>query len=123
MPRAFAVCVVEDDAPLREGIGSYLRSFDLSVELYGSAEAFLREGAAGRAACVVTDIQLPGISGVELATSLSAIGCRAPIIIMTARTDAVTEAAALAVSPAGLLRKPFAMSDLYRQIETLLQPG
>ena len=114
------IAIVEDDDSLRPALVGLVRSLGYAGEGFGSAEAFLDAGAQHRAACLVTDLQLPGKSGLELKEGLAAAGCTLPVIMITARAEAVIEAKALACGALCLLRKPFDADALIAAIERAL---
>jgi len=85
--RPYTVAVVEDDSNMRRSIQRLLSAQGFAVEGFPSAEAFLSRGADSRVACLVLDIHLPGMSGVELRRRLTAAGSSLPVIFMTAIDD------------------------------------
>ena len=103
------IAIVEDDDSLRPALVGLVRSMGYDGEGYGSAEAFLEEDAGTRANCVVSDFQLPGIDGLDLAGLLRKI---VPVIIVTARTERTIDERATANGVLCLLRKPFEADDL-----------
>jgi FixJ family two-component response regulator len=106
------VAIVEDDASMLKGLARLLGAHGFATEVYTSAEAFLAGAAASEAGCLVLDINLGGISGIELRHRLAAAGSRLPVILMTAiDSDAVQKAAAQAACIA-YLRKPFSSRQL-----------
>lgn len=114
------VSVVEDDDSLRSALVGLLDSLGYGVRAFASAEAFLAD-AAGRAAdCIVTDIHMPGWSGIELKQHLDDIGERTPVIMLTGRTDPAILARARASGAVCVLQKPFQEADLVRCIEGVL---
>lgn len=105
------IAIVEDDESLRRALVGLLRSMAHEARGFGSAEAFLASGD-GPSACVITDVQLPGMSGIELTRSLRRRGDPVPVIMITAQD---IDELAPQVRDAGtlcLLRKPFEMQDL-----------
>ena len=106
------VGIVDDDESVRAGTASLLRAAGYVTETFASADAFLRSGDPHRFVCVVADIQMPGISGIELANRLGRDARPVPVILVTARTEADVLAQAGASSAAGVLRKPFAADRL-----------
>jgi FixJ family two-component response regulator len=101
------VAVVDDDEAVREALANLLASLDLGVAAFASAEEFLAAPARLTAACLITDVQMPGMSGIDLQRHLAASGNRMPIILITAfplehlRRQAEEEGAV------GFLTKPF----------------
>jgi FixJ family two-component response regulator len=101
------VAIVEDDPEMREATAALLLAFGYGTETFGSAEAFLIAAATSQASCLVTDIQLGDISGVELVHQLAADGYKYPTIFMTALDDAWMRSKVAAVGGLALLTKPF----------------
>lgn len=99
-----------------------LDSLGYRVKAYASAEAFLEDAEAGGAACIITDIQMPGLSGIELKQHLDGAGVRTPVIMVTARTEPALHARARASGAACVLQKPFQEAELVRCIEGVLTP-
>jgi FixJ family two-component response regulator len=101
------VVVVEDDAGLRGAFEKVLGAGGFAVDAFESAEALLESGAADGAGCVILDIRLPGISGLELYRRLTARGEAAPVIFITAYDDPAVRAEAGRLRAAAYLVKPF----------------
>ncbi len=114
------VSVIDDDASLRRAIMSLVRSAGYAVSGHASAEAFLASGEPGRSACVITDIQMPGMSGIDLKVELDNRVLGTPVIMITARTEAPLLAEARASGAACLLRKPFEAATLMACLERAL---
>jgi FixJ family two-component response regulator len=120
VPAPPLIAIIEDDDSLRPALIGLVRSLGYEAEGFASAEAFLDAGAQHRAACLVTDLQLPGLGGLELKTMLAASGCVLPAIVITARGEAALEKRALACGALCLLRKPFEADALIAAIERAL---
>lgn len=116
-----AICIIDDDESLRYALVGLLRSHGYNVSGYVSGDAFLAAGA--RTDCIVTDIHMPGLSGIELKEELARRGDRTPVIMITARAEAGLEGRARACGAACFLRKPFDAGDLIRCIESALTSG
>jgi FixJ family two-component response regulator len=114
--RRNVVVVVDDDLGMRGSIATLLCSFGYSVELFASGEAFLEAAAQSGAICLILDIQLGDISGLELGRQLAAAGCKIPIIFMTGLDDETIHAQALEFGCAAYLRKPFSADLLVTAI-------
>jgi FixJ family two-component response regulator len=97
-----------------------VRSLGHQASGFASAEDFLAADQAGRSAAIVTDIQMPGLSGIELKERLSASGCAAPVIMITARSEAGLQERALASGALCVLKKPFAAEALIECLERAL---
>src|SRR5262249_40433732 len=115
------ISVVDDDEPVRSGTASLLRAAGYATESFGSAEEFLESGDHHRFACVVADIQMPGMSGIELANRLGRGEPPTPVILMTARTEGEVLADAAASSAACLLRKPFTADRLLECLRSAMR--
>ena len=113
------ISVIDDDESLRDALVGLLRSHGYKADGYPTAEAFL--DAAQTTNCIVTDIQMPGISGIELKEELSRRGDHTPVIMITARPDPNLETRARASGAACFLRKPFDAGDLVACIESALR--
>ena len=120
MPAIPLIAIVEDDESLRPALIGLVRSLGYAGEGFDSAEAFLDAGAQHRAACLVTDVQLPGQSGLELKARLAEAGCALPVVMITARAEPQVEERALACGALCLLRKPFEAAALIAAIERAL---
>ena len=101
------VVVVEDDAPSRNALGRLLRAGGFEPALFESAEAFLKSDRFSNTDCVITDVQMPGTTGIELQGRLIADGHRVPVIFITAFPEMRARAQALAAGAIGFLAKPF----------------
>jgi FixJ family two-component response regulator len=110
------VAIVDDDPAIRKASQSLLATFGYATYTYDSAEAFLRVAAASKANCVVIDIQLGDISGVELGRRLLESGFRIPIIFMTAVDDDTIRDQAMQLGCVAYLRKPFGADLLIEAI-------
>jgi FixJ family two-component response regulator len=117
VPNNLLVCVVDDDESVRAGTASLLRSAGYITESFGTAEAFLESEARRRCMCVVADIQMPGMSGIDLASELGRDQPYAPVILMTARTEREILASAASCNAVCLLRKPFNADQLLECVQ------
>jgi FixJ family two-component response regulator len=107
-----SIAVVDDDQSLRTALVRLVRSLGYDVRAFASAEELLQSDAVGQLACVVSDIHMPGMSGIDLVRHLSKLQCTVPVILITARTEPGLEAAAAASGAVCFLRKPFEASML-----------
>jgi FixJ family two-component response regulator len=101
------VAIVDDDPGMRIATENLLSSFGYDTESFDSAEAFLNATATSEATCLLVDVQLGDISGVELALQLAAVGLKYPIIFMTALDDDRIRSKAEATGAIAYLSKPF----------------
>src|SRR5262249_35776607 len=110
------VAVVDDDPGMRGALKNFLSSFEYAVHVFDSAEAFLRTAAGSKADCLIIDVQLPGISGIQLACELSKAGFTFPVIFMTAVDDDSIRHQATRLGCVAYLRKPFGSDLLIKAI-------
>jgi FixJ family two-component response regulator len=101
------VSIVDDDESLRRSVRNLLTSVGFRVETFASAEAFLESAHRGNTGCVVLDLRMPGMSGLDLLRHLAATGPRIPVIILTAHSDDEACRRALQAGAVAFLGKPF----------------
>lgn len=101
------VAIVDDDAAVRVALEGLLRSAGLSARTFASAEEFIGSGQQFQTACLIADIRMPGMSGLELQAKLNAEHCRIPIVFITAHGDAQMRMQALRAGAVEFLAKPF----------------
>jgi FixJ family two-component response regulator len=114
------VAIIDDDPEMRNAAARLLSAFGYGTEAFDSAEAFLIAAATSKAACLVVDIQLGDISGVELGRQLAAIGFKFPIIFMTGCDDDVTRNQAMQLGCIAYLTKPFTADSLIAGITSAI---
>jgi FixJ family two-component response regulator len=117
-----SVAVIDDDSPFRTALVESLCSFGYRVRGFASAEEFLAADLESLCDCIITDIQMPGMSGLELQRHLAANGSKVPVIMITARPEEGLEAKVAASGAACLLRKPFGSDDLIGWLKKLVNP-
>ena len=117
---AKVVAIVDDDASVRVSTRRLLRWSGLRAEAFGSAEEFLRSEFLGQTSCLVLDVRMPGMDGLELQRRLTEIGQRIPIVFLSARASEEEEKRALRAGAAGFLRKPVSKEALLSAIESVL---
>src|SRR6478736_1041063 len=100
------VFVIDDDASVRESLKSLFESVGLHVELFGSADAFLRSERPDVACCLVLDVRLPGLSGIEFQSELAKAGTDLPIIFLTGHGDIPMTVQAMKAGAVEFLTKP-----------------
>jgi CheY-like chemotaxis protein len=110
------IAIIDDDPDVLEGLNLMLSSFGYRPALFASAEEFLSAAATSDAACLVVDIQLGGISGVQLGRRLSAKGLTFPMIFMTGSRDELHRRQAMELGCTTFLRKPFSADRLIEAI-------
>lgn len=114
------IAIIDDDASLRLALVGLVRSLGYRATGFGSAEEFLAADSASQSACIVTDIQMPGLSGIELKLKLNQDGNPAPVIMITARTEQGLRDRAFASGAVCVLQKPFAAETLIACLEKAL---
>ena len=117
MSRDLEIAVIDDDQSFRIALVESLSSLGYGADGYASAEDYIGSTGGKSFDCVVTDIHMPGISGLDLMKRLAAGGSTTPVVLITARSDTNLEARAAAAGAACLLRKPFEINDLIECIE------
>ncbi|HNN86970.1 MAG TPA: response regulator FixJ [Pseudomonadales bacterium] len=116
-----AVFVVDDDDAVRESLAFLLKSVGLRVESFASAQDFLKQYNAARAGCLVLDIRMPGMSGLELQDKLSQMGSMLPIIFITGHGDVPMAVKAIKAGAADFVQKPFRDQELIDRIREVLE--
>src|SRR5213594_4186277 len=111
------VFVVDDDASVREGLGSLIRSAGLRVETFASAQEFLARPRADVPSCLVLDVQLPGLSGLDLQQELAKADIQIPIVFLTGHGDIPMSVRAIKAGALEFLTKPFNDEDLLDAIQ------
>jgi len=114
------VSVVDDDSSLRRSLGNLLTSVGLRVETFESAQAFLDSGSRSHTACLVLDLRMPGIGGLDLLRRLGASGSRIPVIILTAHGDDDTRQRSLQAGAVAFLEKPVKGAALLAAVRSAL---
>ncbi len=115
------IAVIDDDASVRAATNNLLRSHGYIVHAFASAEEFLRSTQLHDTSCVIADVQMPTMSGLDLLTLLRAQGYRAPFIFITAFPDESVRARALKAGAICFLAKPFAGPTLIKCLNTALE--
>jgi FixJ family two-component response regulator len=106
------VYVIDDDAGLRDGIRALLRSVDIAVETFHSAREFLRSKRPDIPGCLILDVRLPGMSGLDFQTELGKLGIDLPVVFITAHADVPMSVRAMKAGAVEFLCKPFREQDL-----------
>ena len=114
------VHVIDDDDALRDSVRLFLVNEGLNVRTYASATEFLSALEDGPVGCVVTDIRMPGMSGMELLSHLSARSLSVPVIVVTGHADVPLAVRAMKQGAVDLLEKPFRADDLIDAIRNAL---
>jgi len=116
--RPSLIAVVEDDPSVRVAVQGVLKSAGFSVESFASAEEFLASGQQYDSACIITDLQMPGMSGLELQERLNEDGSQLPIIFISAFGDEQVRTRALKAGALDFLGKPFDDDVLIELVRT-----
>jgi FixJ family two-component response regulator len=101
------ISIVDDDASVREAMKGLVRSLGYDAAAFGSAEEFLDSDRLRETACLITDVQMPGRSGLELQDYLTENGHTMPVIVVTALAEEAIRGRALLAGAFGFFRKPF----------------
>lgn len=120
LPKIAIVSVVDDDESVRVSLAALVRSLGHVAHDFASAENFLASGELENTDCLITDVQMPGMSGLDLQQAIIARGARIPMIFITAFPEERLRAQVLAAGALGLLAKPYDGDVLVKLIETAL---
>jgi FixJ family two-component response regulator len=123
MPNALLVSVVEDDQFFRESMKRLMRSLGYAVEVFPSAADFLASSRLVETACLIADVQMPGMTGAELHRHLTDLGFAIPTILVTGHHDDNARVRALNEGVACYLRKPIDEKHLMRCLRAALHSG
>jgi FixJ family two-component response regulator len=115
------ISVVDDDESVRESLPDLLKECGFEACAFSSAQEFLASGCVSRTGCLILDIAMPGISGLDLQRELQLQGHKVPIIFITAQTDGAVRARAFEQGAVRVLLKPFNDTDLLAAVEAALQ--
>ena len=114
------IAIVDDDEPLREALGSVIKAAGLSPRTFASAEDFLACDDYDQLACLILDVRLPGMSGIELQKQLNQINPRLPIVFVTAHGDSSLRDSLIRAGAAAFLSKPVRSDALLKEIRKAL---
>ena len=117
------IAIVDDDDLMRNALQGLLKSVGLQAQAFASAEEFLQSGEQRQTACLIADIRMPGMSGLELQAKLNAERCRIPTIFITAHGDAKMRMQALRAGAVEFLAKPFDDEVLLGNVRAALENG
>jgi len=123
MPGVPLIAIIDDDNALRKSLDNLLRSVGFRTLGFASAEAFLSSNHIHDTTCLILDVRLPGMHGLELQRQLVAAHWGMPIIFVTAYADDAVRARALAAGAVAFLYKPCREEDLLHAIEVALKPA
>ena len=120
MPGSSVVHVIDDDEALRESLAFLLGTARLEVRAYESATAFLDALARAEPGCIITDVRMPGISGVELLRRLKSLEAAFPVIVITGHGDVPLAVEAMKLGAVDFLEKPFEDDALIAAVQSAL---
>jgi FixJ family two-component response regulator len=120
MNDGIVITIVDDDESLRKAIKRLINAVGLGVEDFASAEDFMYSDRSQDAACLILDVQLPGMNGLELQRQLLTSDCRVPIIFISAKDDGQARERALEAGAVDFLQKPFSEDTLFNAINSAL---
>jgi len=123
MTQQTIIAIVDDDEAVRSSIGRLLRSLGFAAVDFPSAEEFLKSGLAASISCVITDVRMPGMSGIELQRELLVKNSNVPVVFMTAFAEERIKDRAISAGARGFLTKPVAERTLIDCINAALQPA
>ena len=117
------ISVVDDDESIRRSTKLLIESFGYRAAVFESAEIFLRSRQLYDTSCLIVDIHMPGINGLQLQSQLAAEGCSIPIILITAYGNTESRRPAMQAGAVAFLDKPFSDEQLLKSIRTALTFG
>ncbi len=115
------ISIIDDDESVRAATASLVRSLGFETSTFDSAEAFLQSPQSADSSCVISDVQMPGMTGIELQAELEAAGNRVPIIFITAFPEERIRRRAMAAGAICFLSKPFEGSEMIECINRALR--
>jgi FixJ family two-component response regulator len=115
------ISIIDDDLLVRESTADLISSLGHEALTFGSGEQFLASGRLKETACIITDLHMPGLNGLDLQSRLLAEGHRTPIIFITAYPKDAARSRAFNAGAVAFLTKPFEESALIRSLETALE--
>ena len=115
------VAIVDDDASVRQSTRRLIRSFGYRAEAYGSGDEFLSSAGAAEAACLVLDVRMPGVDGLDVQRRLAERDARIPIVFLTGRASDAEERRAWDAGAVAFLRKPVGRATLLQALQKVLQ--
>jgi FixJ family two-component response regulator len=115
------ISIIDDDALARDGIRELVESLGYKAASFSSAEHFLTSSAMAETTCLITDVQMPGLSGLELQEALRSQGHRTPVILMTAYPNESRRNRAIAGGAVGFLSKPFDDTSLIEYLAAAIE--
>jgi FixJ family two-component response regulator len=120
MRSALLISIIDDDESIREATKGLVRSLGYQAATFASAEEFLQSDSVADTSCLITDVQMPGLSGIDLQRGLIARGVEMPTIFITAFPEEGTRLRALTAGAVGYLGKPFSEESLVSCLDKAL---
>jgi FixJ family two-component response regulator len=120
VPNRSVICVVDDDEEVRDSISAFFHSAGIVVEIFDSAEALLNWPRLDAMACLITDLHMPGMDGLDLQRTLAARKRTVPVILMTAYPTPAAREAAQVLGISSFISKPVDPDALLEKVEALL---
>ena len=117
------IAIVDDDDLMRNALQGLLKAVGLPARAFASAEEFLQSGKQHQTACLIADIRMPGMSGLELQAHLNSEHCRIPTIFITAHGDTKMRMQAMRAGAVEFLAKPFDDEVLLQNVQAALENG
>jgi FixJ family two-component response regulator len=121
MPRNPLIAIVDDDDALRHSLDNLIRSVGFRAQSFSSAEAFLSSNQAHETTCLILDVRMPGMNGLELQRQMVTASWQIPIIFITSHADDDARARALEAGAVAFLYKPCREEDLLNAIDAALK--
>ena len=121
LTKTAVIAIVDDDQPLREALASVLKAAGFSARTFATAEQFLASADCDDTACLVLDVRLPGMSGIELQKQLTHANSRLPVVFITAHGDASLQDSLMRAGAAAFLYKPVRSDALLKEIHNALE--
>ncbi len=115
-----AVHIIDDDEAVRDSLAIMLETHGFEVMTYATAQAFLSQAERGVAGCVITDIQMPEMNGLQLLRAFKALNMHMPVLVITARNSRALAGEALAQGARAVIEKPFAAEVLVQAVRAAL---
>jgi FixJ family two-component response regulator len=115
------IAIIDDDEDVRDALSHLLLVLDLSCRAFDRVEAFMAEYVPGRFDCLITDVKMPGHSGLDLLQRLRSLGSSIPVIIVTADTSPATRSRAVKGGAHAYLTKPISSEELLRHLQSALR--
>ena len=122
MPNSVRITIIDDDEFVREAVERLIRSLGYDAETFASAEEYLNRSRVADTQCLITDVHMSGMTGIDLQTHLLAAGHRIPMIFMSGYSEDTVRATAMRNGAIGFLDKPIRVADLIECLNKALKP-